>query len=116
MCVQDVEGNPPGRRVVSGDLRSIIVLALVAVFWRCPGATGDDPQGKWYVATVKSVNSRKGTGTIQIAYLEDGSGDDVNIEEENVVWMENPVANIEEPDVPKRTYVRRLTPKCPCGK
>ena len=98
--------------VVRSDLRSIIVL--VAVYWRLLEATGDDPKGKWYEAAVKSVNSRK--GTIQIAYLEDGSEEVVNIETEYVVWMENPVLNIEEPGVPKRSYVRRPTPKCPCGK
>ena len=87
------------------------ILRRVAVYWRLPEATGDGPKGKWYEAAVKSVNSRK--GTIQIAYLEDGSGDDVNIEEESVVWMENPVANIEEPDVPKRTFVRRTAALCP---
>ncbi len=95
------------------DLRSIIVLALVAVYWRLPEATGDDPKGKWYVAAVKSANSRK--GTIQIAYVEGGIEDDVDIEKEHVVWMENPdpVLNIEEPDVPKRGYIRRPTLKCP---
>ena len=116
MCVQDaqVENNPlaPGRRVISSDLRSIIRVVLV--YWRFPEATGDDPKGKWYEAAVKSVNSRK--GTIQIAYLEDGSKEVVNIETEYVVWMENPVLNIEEPGVPKRSYVRRPTLRCPCGK
>ena len=115
MRVQDVcsvQSNPPGRRVVVGDLRSIIVPALVAVYWRLPEATGDDPKGKWYQAAVKSRNSRN--GTIQIAYLEGGSEDDVDIEEEHVVWMEKPVLNIEEPVVQQR--VRRPTPKCPCGR
>ena len=60
---------------------------------------------------MRSVNSRK--GTIQIAYLEDGGEDDVDIEKEHVVWMQNPVLNIEEPDVPNRSYIRRPTPKCP---
>ena len=80
MCVQDacsVGNNPPGRRVVSSDLRRIIVLplAVVAVYWRLPEATGDDPKGKRYEleAAVNSVNSRK--GTMKIAYLEDGSED-----------------------------------------
>ena len=108
----DVENNPTGRRVVISDLLGI--LRRVAVYWRLPEATGDGPKGKWYEAAVKSVNSRK--GTIQIAYLEDGSEEVVNIETEYVVWMENPVLNIEEPGVPKRSYVRRPTPKCPCGK
>ena len=112
VCVQDAQNNPPGRRVVKSDLRSSIVL--VAVYWRLPEATGDGPKGKWYQASVKSRNSRN--GTLQIAYLEDGSQDDVDIEKEHVVWMENPVLNIEEPGAPKRSYVRRPTPKCPCGK
>jgi hypothetical protein len=86
-------------------LRSSIVL--VAVYWRLPEATGDGPKGKWYVAAVKSRNSRN--GTIQIAYLEGGSEDDVDIETEHVVWMENPD---EEPDVPTRGYNRRPPPKC----
>ena len=113
VCVQDnVERDPPGPRVVSSDLRGI--LHRVAVYWRLPNATGDGPQGKWYVAAVKSVNSRK--GTVKIASLEDDSEDEVNIETEHVVRMENPVLNIEELDVPKRSYVFRLTRKCPCGK
>ena len=112
VCVQDAQNNPPGRRVVKSDLRSSIVL--VAVYWRLPEATGDGPKGKWYVAAVKSRNSRN--GTIQIAYLEGGSEDDVDIETEDVVWMEDPVLNIEEPDVPTRSYIRRPTPKCLHGR
>jgi len=105
VCVQDnVVSNPPGRRVVKSDLRSSIVL--VAVYWRLPEPTGDGPKGKWYQASVKSRNSRN--GTLQIAYLEDGIEEDVNVETEDVVLMENPVLNIEEPVVP--------TPKCSHGK
>ena len=110
MRVQDVcsvQSNPPDRRVVRSDLRSIIVGALVAVYWRLPVATGDDPKGKWYEAAVNRVNSRE--GTMKITYLEGGSDDDVKIEEEHVVWIEN----IEEEHVKKRSYVRRPTPKCP---
>ena len=113
VCVQgNVESNPPGRRVVMSDLRSIIVGVLVAVYWRLPEATGDDPKGKWYEAAVKSVNSRN--DTMKIAYLEGGSEEVVNIENEQVVLMENP--NIEEPVVPKRGYIRRPTPKCSHGR
>jgi hypothetical protein len=105
MCVQDV---PPGRRVDRDDLRRRI--DVVALFWLLPGA----PKGKWFEAEVKRVNSRN--GTMKIRYLEGGSEDDVNIETEHVVLMENAVLNIEEPVVQKRDYVRRPTPKCPCGK
>ena len=91
MCVQDV---PPGRRVNRDDLRRRII-DVVAVFWLLPGA----PKGKWFEAEVKRVNSRN--GTMKIRYLEGGSEADVNIE---------------EPVVQKRDYVRRPTPKCPCGK
>ena len=83
-----------------------VIAVAAAVYWRLPEATGDDPKGRWYAAAVSSVNSRK--RTIQIAYLEDGSGDDVtrNIEEEHgvTVWMENPVLNIEGPVVPKGRF------------
>ena len=92
MCVQDV---PPGRRVNRDDLRRRII-DVVAVFWLLSGA----PKGKWFEAEVKRVNSRN--GTMKIRYLEGGS-DEV-------------VVNIEEPVVQKRDFVRRPTPKCPCGK
>ena len=99
------------------------MIVQVAVYWRLPEATGDGPKGKWYEAAVKSVNSRK--GTIQIAYLEDGSRDDVNFEDENVVcqWMD-PVGNIEaeedlrnESEDPQRAAPKKQKgPKCEHGK
>ena len=124
--VQDVcsvESNPPGRRVVRSDLGGIIFGMKVGVYWRWPEATGN-LQGEWHEATVKSSN-RRGLGTMTVEYDEDHIPDTVNIEEENVVWMD-PVGNIdaeedlrlniEEPVVPTRGYVRRPTPKCPHGK
>ena len=123
MRVQDVcsvESNPPGRRVVRSDLGGITRGKKVAVYWRWPKATGNI-QGEWHEATVKSSN-RRGLGTMTVEYDEDHIPATVNIEEENVVWMD-PVGNIdaeedlrlniEEPVVPKRGYVRRPTPKCP---
>ena len=91
--VCSVENNPPGRRVVISDLLGI--LHRVAVYWRLPGATGDDPQGKWFDAAVnlKSANSRK--GKMKITYLEDDSEDEANIDAARVVWIADPVGNLE---------------------
>ncbi len=89
-----MQGVPPGRRVDRDVLRRSIGIDVVAVFWLLPG----EPKGEWFEARVESVNSRN--CTMKIRYLEGGGGDDVNIEKEHVVWMQNPVLNIEEPDVP----------------
>ncbi len=85
-AVQDV---PPGTRVDRDVLRRNIGINVVAVFWLLPG----DPKGKWFQARVESVNSRN--ATMKIRYLEGGSDEVVNIEEEYVVWILVPVANLE---------------------
>ena len=86
--MQDV---PPGRRVDRDVLRKSIGIDVVAVFWLLPG----DPKGQWFEARVESVNSRN--GTMKIRYLEGGSDEvvNVNVEEEHVVWIFVPVANLE---------------------
>ena len=86
MCAQD---EPPGQRVDRDVLRRSIGIDVVAVFWLLPG----DPKGQWFEARVESANSRN--GTMKIRYLEDGSDEVVNIEEEHVVWILVPVANLE---------------------
>ena len=76
--MQDV---PPGTRVDRDVLRRNIGIDVVAVFWLLPG----EPKGKWLEASVESRNSRN--GTMKIRYLEGGSDDVVNIEEEHAVWI-----------------------------
>ena len=79
-AVQDV---PPGTRVDRDVLRRSIGIDVVAVFWlfKLPG----EPNGKWLEARVESVDSLN--CTMKIRYLEGGSDDVVNIEEEHAVWI-----------------------------
>ena len=80
----------------------------VAVYWRWPKATGNI-QGEWHEATVKSSN-RRGLGTMTVEYDDGGSQDTVNIEEENVVWMD-PVGNIDAEEDLRNEVPQRVAPR-----
>ncbi len=97
-----------GRRVVRSDLGGITRGKKVAVYWRWPKATGNI-QGEWHEAAVKSSN-RRGLGTMTVEYDEEHSLDTVNIEEENVVWMD-PVGNIDAEEDLQNEDPQRVAPK-----
>ena len=96
-------------------MRRNIGIDVVAVFWLLPG----EPKGKWFEAKVESVNSR--SCTMKIRYLEGGSDEVVNIEEEHVVWILVPVANLEAKEDVMRNQgqvgpKKRKRPECKHGK